>query len=35
MERLNMHQMPETFLHPALPVGHPLSEHCLYKLALS
>jgi RimJ/RimL family protein N-acetyltransferase len=35
MERLNMHQIPETFLHPALPVGHPLSEHCLYKLKLS
>ena len=35
MERLNMHEMPETFLHPSLPQGHPLSEHCLYKLLRS
>lgn len=31
MERLNMCEMPETFLHPQLPIGHPLAEHCLYK----
>jgi RimJ/RimL family protein N-acetyltransferase len=35
MERLNMREMPETFLHPSLPIGHPLSKHCLYKLSLS
>ena len=32
MERLKMREMPETFLHPKIPQGHPLSEHCLYKL---
>ena len=35
MERLKMREMPETFLHPNLPQGHPLSEHCLYKLLRS
>lgn len=35
MERLNMREMPETFLHPSLPIGHPLAEHCLYKLSRS
>ncbi len=33
MERLNMREMPATFLHPSLPIGHPLAEHCLYKLS--
>ncbi|MGX2039039.1 GNAT family N-acetyltransferase [Methylocaldum sp. MU1018] len=32
MERLGMVQAPETFRHPALPAGHPLREHCLYRL---
>jgi RimJ/RimL family protein N-acetyltransferase len=31
MERLGM-QLSGTFEHPALPVGHPLSLHCLYRL---
>lgn len=35
MERLNMREMPETFLHPSLPIDHPLAEHCLYKLSQS
>lgn len=35
MERLNMQRMPETFLHPRIPVGHSLAEHCLYKLSRS
>jgi RimJ/RimL family protein N-acetyltransferase len=35
MERLNMREMPETFLHPNIPSGHPLAEHCLYKLSQS
>jgi RimJ/RimL family protein N-acetyltransferase len=35
MERLKMREMPETFLHPNLPSGHPLAEHCLYKLLRS
>jgi RimJ/RimL family protein N-acetyltransferase len=30
MERLNMREMPDTFLHPSLPSDHPLAEHCLY-----
>jgi RimJ/RimL family protein N-acetyltransferase len=30
MERLNMREMPDTFLHPSLPPDHPLAEHCLY-----
>jgi RimJ/RimL family protein N-acetyltransferase len=33
MERLGMVQAAETFQHPALPAGHPLQEHCLYRLA--
>lgn len=32
MERLKMREDPETFLHPALPLDHPLAEHCLYRL---
>jgi RimJ/RimL family protein N-acetyltransferase len=35
MERLQMHEMPETFLHPSLPPEHPLAGHCLYKLSQS
>lgn len=34
MERLGMNnQKTETFEHPSLPVGHPLREHCLYRLS--
>jgi RimJ/RimL family protein N-acetyltransferase len=35
MERLNMREIPETFLHPSLPSDHALAEHCLYKLSRS
>lgn len=34
MERLGMRRA-ENFEHPALPPGHPLREHCLYRLAVS
>ncbi|WP_193163812.1 GNAT family N-acetyltransferase [Microbulbifer hainanensis] len=33
MEKLGMREDPQNFLHPALPVGHPLQEHCLYRIA--
>jgi RimJ/RimL family protein N-acetyltransferase len=33
MERLGMDLDPETFEHPHIPVGHPLREHCLYRLS--
>ncbi len=34
MERLGMHRDPdEDFDHPALPEGHPLRRHVLYRLA--
>jgi RimJ/RimL family protein N-acetyltransferase len=32
MERLKMQRDPHTFEHPLVPVGHPLREHCLYRL---
>ncbi len=35
MERIKMREMRETFMHPRLLEGHPLSEHCLYKLSRS
>lgn len=35
MTRLGMRQTAENFLHPALAAGHPLREHCLYRLARS
>ncbi|WP_223879709.1 GNAT family N-acetyltransferase [Dechloromonas sp. CZR5] len=34
MERLGMRRA-ENFEHPAQPPGHPLREHCLYRLAVS
>lgn len=34
MERLGMRRA-ENFEHPALPPGHPLREHCLYRLVVS
>ncbi len=33
MERLGMQQDQQTFEHPAIPVGHSLREHCLYRLS--
>ena len=33
MRRLNMVRAPETFLHPKVPAGHTLQEHCLYELS--
>src|SRR5687767_9475836 len=32
MQRLGMREDPHTFQHPNLPEGHPLREHCLYRL---
>lgn len=32
MKKLGMRRCPETFLHPSIPKGHKLQEHCLYKL---
>jgi RimJ/RimL family protein N-acetyltransferase len=32
MRRLNMQPEPETFPHPGIPAGHPLREHCWYRL---
>lgn len=31
MQRLGMRRDEATFLHPALPEGHSLREHCLYR----
>jgi RimJ/RimL family protein N-acetyltransferase len=31
MKRLGMQRDPATFEHPALPKGHPLRQHCLYR----
>jgi RimJ/RimL family protein N-acetyltransferase len=33
MERLGMNRETETFEHPSLSAGHPLREHCLYRLS--
>jgi RimJ/RimL family protein N-acetyltransferase len=33
MERLGMVKSVATFEHPSVPEGHPLREHCLYRLA--
>lgn len=35
MARLGMQRASEHFQHPALPIGHALREHCLYRLARS
>lgn len=32
MTRLGMQRAATTFEHPAVPAGHPLREHCLYRL---
>lgn len=33
MRRIGMHNTNQDFLHPAIPDGHPLQLHCLYKAA--
>jgi RimJ/RimL family protein N-acetyltransferase len=33
MARLGMQRSSETFEHPKVAVGHPLREHCLYRLS--
>lgn len=33
MKRLAMVKDPNPFFHPAMPKGHRLSEHCLYRLS--
>ncbi|NJN45593.1 MAG: GNAT family N-acetyltransferase [Candidatus Competibacteraceae bacterium] len=33
MEKLGMKEEPQTFVHPDVPVGNVLQEHCLYKLS--
>lgn len=33
MERLNMVRDSLVFAHPRVPAGHPLSQHCLYRLS--
>ena len=33
MERLGMCEDSQTFQHPAVPEGHGLREHCLYRLS--
>ncbi len=33
MERLGMTETDPTFEHPDIPVGHPVREHCLYRLS--
>lgn len=35
MKKLRMQLMPNDFEHPAVPVGHELRQHCLYKLSQS
>lgn len=33
MQRIGMHEAPTLFDHPAVPVGNPLRQHCLYRLS--
>jgi RimJ/RimL family protein N-acetyltransferase len=33
MKKLGMQEDATTFEHPNMPVGHPLREHCLYRLS--
>lgn len=33
MERLGMEPAPETFVHPRVPAGSALREHCVYRLS--
>jgi RimJ/RimL family protein N-acetyltransferase len=35
MQRIGMHDAHQDFEHPALPEGHPLRPHCLYRLTRS
>lgn len=32
MQRIGLHDTGEDFDHPALPAGHPLQRHCLYRI---
>ena len=32
MQRLGMQADAQTFMHPAVPQGHVLAEHCLYRI---
>jgi RimJ/RimL family protein N-acetyltransferase len=32
MERLGMKRIAQEFMHPAVPIGHHLQRHCLYKI---
>ncbi len=32
MKKLGMRRHPKTFMHPSVPKGHELREHCLYEL---
>lgn len=33
MQRLEMRRDPATFMHPSVTPGHPLEEHCLYRIS--
>lgn len=33
MQKLGMQRDPQTFMHPQVAEGHPLQEHCLYRLS--
>lgn len=33
MEKLGMLREAQDFMHPAVPAGHPLQAHCLYKIS--
>ena len=33
MERLQMTRDPASFMHPSVTKGHPLEEHCLYRIS--
>ncbi|MGC1310272.1 MAG: GNAT family N-acetyltransferase [Phormidesmis sp.] len=33
MRKLGMHRAEQTFMHPSVPDGSPVKEHCLYKLS--
>ncbi len=33
MKKIGMRQAPDTFMHPSIPAGSRLREHCLYELS--
>lgn len=35
MRRIGLYDLHQDFNHPALPAGHPLARHCLYRLTRS